>query len=153
MGGRYSRNKGARVERELVHILNEQGFTALRVPLSGAAKGFEYDVLAAKNGRNFSFEVKARGTGFERVYELYNREAVDGVLAYEGDNNTLFYASTDLDKLINLKDCVAIFRQEQRGPDKRTIDKIHRMKALTKGANFLAIKGDRLGFMFIRYFG
>jgi hypothetical protein len=153
MSGRYSRNKGARVERELVHTLTAAGFTALRVPLSGAAKGFEYDVIAAKDGRNFSFEVKARGVGFKTVYDLYNREAKDGVLAYEGDNNTLFFASTDLEKLLNLKDCVAIHRHLQGGKDKRTIDKIHRMKALTKGANFLAIKGDRMGFIFVRYFG
>jgi Holliday junction resolvase-like predicted endonuclease len=152
MSGRYSRNKGARVERELVKMLNDAGFTALRVPLSGAAKGFEYDVIAAKDGRNFSFEVKARGTGFESVYEFYNREAKDGVMAYEGDNNSLFYASTDIKKLINLKDCVAIHRDHQGTKDRRVIDKIHRMQALTKGANFLAIKGDRMGFIFIRYF-
>jgi hypothetical protein len=38
-GGRASRQKGNRLERALVHALQNAGFAAERVPLSGAARG------------------------------------------------------------------------------------------------------------------
>jgi Holliday junction resolvase len=37
--GRASREKGNRIERALVALLQEAGFAAERVPLSGAARG------------------------------------------------------------------------------------------------------------------
>jgi hypothetical protein len=46
MSGRRSREKGARVERAIVHALQAEGFAAARVPLSGAAGGrFAGDVV------------------------------------------------------------------------------------------------------------
>jgi hypothetical protein len=39
MSGRRSRDKGARVERAIVHALQAGGFAAERVPLSGAVGG------------------------------------------------------------------------------------------------------------------
>jgi Holliday junction resolvase len=36
MSGRRSRNKGARIEREIVRALHGKGFAAARIPLSGA---------------------------------------------------------------------------------------------------------------------
>ena len=38
-GGRASREKGNRTERAIVRLLQEHGFAAERVPLSGAARG------------------------------------------------------------------------------------------------------------------
>jgi Holliday junction resolvase len=38
-GGRASRDKGNRTERAIVRLLQERGFAAERVPLSGAARG------------------------------------------------------------------------------------------------------------------
>jgi Holliday junction resolvase len=37
--GKKSRDKGARIEREMVHALQDEGFAAERVPLSGAMRG------------------------------------------------------------------------------------------------------------------
>ena len=39
MGGKSSRDKGLRVEREIVNALRELGVDAERVPLSGSAGG------------------------------------------------------------------------------------------------------------------
>lgn len=58
-----SRNKGSRVEREIVHALNEAGIFAKRVPLSGAMEHYKGDIEIGP----FKAEVKARknGTGFK----------------------------------------------------------------------------------------
>jgi Holliday junction resolvase len=64
MGGKMSRDKGARREREFVHRLIEAGIPAERVPLSGAAGGsFGGDIRV---GDGFVAECKARknGSGF-----------------------------------------------------------------------------------------
>ena len=59
--GKMQRNKGARVENELVHAHIDDGIPCQRVPLSGAAGGsFGGDLVIA--GR-FRAEVKARASG------------------------------------------------------------------------------------------
>ena len=65
--GRRSRNKGARVEREIVALHQALGVEAERVPLSGAAGGsYTGDVIVDKRYRA---EVKARkdGGGFALI--------------------------------------------------------------------------------------
>ena len=68
-GGRASRQKGNRVERAIVHALQEAGFAAERVPLSGAA-GVSYlgDVSVPLLGLDRTVEVKARAHGFQQLY-------------------------------------------------------------------------------------
>lgn len=68
---RLSRDKGQRIERELVHLHQTAGIPASRVPLSGAAGG-EYsgdlhildlvaEVKARANGSGFSITSKIWG--------------------------------------------------------------------------------------------
>jgi len=60
-GGRASRQKGNRTERALARYLQERGFAAERVPLSGAARGrFGGDVSVPLLGIDRRCEVKAR---------------------------------------------------------------------------------------------
>jgi Holliday junction resolvase len=69
-GGRGSRLKGNRLERALVRALQDAGFAAERVPLSGAARGrFGGDLSVPLLGVDRRVEVKCRGTGFRRLYE------------------------------------------------------------------------------------
>ena len=69
MSGRHSRNKGAREERFLVRLLQEQGFAAERVPLSGAAGGrFSGDVSVPVLGDDWTIESKVRANGFRELY-------------------------------------------------------------------------------------
>ena len=83
MSGRSSRNKGLRVEREIVNELKELGVDAERVPLSGAAGGsFSGDVIISKDdpiGKLIA-EVKARknGSGFKTIEK------------WMGDNDLIF---------------------------------------------------------------
>jgi len=64
---KMQRDKGARVEREIVQKFKEIGLWAEKVPLSGAAGGsFSGDILV----EDYRVEVKARkdGTGFKLLY-------------------------------------------------------------------------------------
>jgi Holliday junction resolvase len=68
--GRKSRDKGNRIERELVRLLQAAGFAAERVPLSGAAHGrFGSDVSVPLLGADRRVEVKARCDGFRELYK------------------------------------------------------------------------------------
>ena len=60
------RDKGARIERELVHLHQDAGMPATRVPLSGAAGG-EY--AGDRRILDFTAKVKARkdGSGFKHL--------------------------------------------------------------------------------------
>ena len=69
MSGVACRRKGNRVERAVVHALQDCGLAAERVPLSGAARGrFGGDVSVPLLGRDHRVEVKARSNGFRRLY-------------------------------------------------------------------------------------
>jgi hypothetical protein len=65
-GGRASRRKGDRAEVRLVNLLQAAGFSAERVPLSGASHGrFGGDVILGADRR---VEVKIRADGFRELY-------------------------------------------------------------------------------------
>lgn len=69
-GGRAAREKGDRMERELVRLLQSRGFAAERVPLSGAARGrFGGDVSIPLLGVDRRVEVKCRADGFRELYK------------------------------------------------------------------------------------
>jgi hypothetical protein len=69
MGGRKSRSKGIRNELMVAHQLQEAGFAATRVPLSGGAGGkFSGDVTFPLFGLDRKLEVKSRATGFSQIY-------------------------------------------------------------------------------------
>jgi Holliday junction resolvase len=68
-GGRASRQKGNRAERALTRLLQQHGFAAERVPLSGAVRGrFGGDVSLPLLGIDRRIEVKVRGNGFRELY-------------------------------------------------------------------------------------
>jgi Holliday junction resolvase len=68
-GGRRSRQKGDRTERTVVRLLQEAGFAAERMPLSGSAGGsFTGDLTVPVLGIDRRVEVKCRGTGFAQLY-------------------------------------------------------------------------------------
>jgi len=67
--GKPSRDKGNRVEREVVNACLDVGIKAERVPLSGAAGGsFTGDIIIRDK---FRCEIKARkdGSGFRLLYK------------------------------------------------------------------------------------
>jgi hypothetical protein len=68
-GGRRSRDKGNRLERQLVALLQRAGIAGERVPLSGSAGGkFAGDISIPILGVDRCCECKVRGKGFGQLY-------------------------------------------------------------------------------------
>ncbi len=68
-GGRSPRQKGNRTERALVRFLQDRGFAAERIPLSGSAGGrYAGDLSVPVLGVDRVVEVKVRGNGFRELY-------------------------------------------------------------------------------------
>jgi Holliday junction resolvase len=64
IGGRRSRDKGARAERVLVRSLQAHGFAAERVPLSGSVGGsYVGDITVPMLGIDRTVEVKEMNVG------------------------------------------------------------------------------------------
>ncbi|XIA65148.1 hypothetical protein ACFIOY_01555 [Bradyrhizobium sp. TZ2] len=68
-GGRRSRDEGNRAERAIVKFLQDSGFAAERVPLSGAAGGsYRGDLTVPILNVDRVVEVKVRANGFRELY-------------------------------------------------------------------------------------
>jgi Holliday junction resolvase len=65
VGGKKSRDKGQRGEREFAKLIDGH-----RVPLSGAQEGYANDVI----GLGLAWEVKRRKSGFKTLYEWIEDE-------------------------------------------------------------------------------
>ena len=73
-GGRASRDKGNRLERGVVRLLQDHGLGAERIPLSGSAGGsYSGDLTVPILGRDLVVEAKARATVFARLYSWLER--------------------------------------------------------------------------------
>ena len=69
-GGKASRDKGNRAERAIVKFLQDRGFAAERVPLSGAAGGsYLGDITVPVLNVDRCVEVKCRAEGFRELYK------------------------------------------------------------------------------------
>ncbi len=77
-GGKASRQKGNRAERAIVKFLQERGFAAERVPLSGSAGGsYLGDLTVPVLGIDRVVEVKCRADGFRELYRwLIDRDVL-----------------------------------------------------------------------------
>ena len=60
--GKMQRNKGSRIERELVTRLCDSGFNARRVPLSGMCAGYKGDISIKRGRAEYIAEVKSRAS-------------------------------------------------------------------------------------------
>mgnify|MGYP001607020307 CR=1 FL=1 len=68
-GGKGAKIKGSTREREVVHIFQEAGIAAQRVPNSGSSGlDFAGDVNVPILGRDHRIEVKAKASGFKSIY-------------------------------------------------------------------------------------
>ncbi len=76
MSGRAPRQKGDRLEREVVKLLQAAGVPARRVPLSGSMAGYPGDVVVTVAGRDHVLECKSR-RDFATLYKwLEHRDAL-----------------------------------------------------------------------------
>jgi hypothetical protein len=146
MMGRSQRQKGARGEYLVRDLLRAHGFTAHRVPASGAAQGFKGDVEASHPDHGTSkFEVKLRGDNFKTVYLLY-------------DNN-----KTSETLRVNIKgvmvtitrDPLKLFETERHFKEiyllPRAENKIINLRKLLKDCDYLAVKDNNKPVLFLSF--
>lgn len=91
------RNKGARIEREVVELHRKLGIHAERVPLSGAShyqgNGHDVDVMAfGRDAAPLCCEVKARANG----------EGFATIARWLADNDALFLRENNSDPIVVL---------------------------------------------------
>ena len=91
MSGKAPRQKGNRLERELVNYFKSVGLLAHRVPYSGSMVGYKGDVQLTVKGTKFVLEAKSRQSGFKFLYDSL------------GDNN-LLCIKRDRDKPLIIMD-------------------------------------------------
>lgn len=107
-GGRASRQKGDRFEREAVQLFQDFGISAERIPLSGAAGGsFSGDITVPILGTDQRLEAKIRRSGFKQIR------------SWLADNYALIYRADRTEPLITLRlrdfAELAIAADQQRG--------------------------------------
>jgi Holliday junction resolvase len=69
-GGHRPRQKGDRLERALVRLLQQYGIISVRVPQSGAKGGrFRGDLVLPLCGRELVVEVKHHSNSFRQLYK------------------------------------------------------------------------------------
>lgn len=155
MGGRMSRNKGARGERSLCLHLNLLGYDARRVIRTRAVRGYENDVvpdvIAVKDGAEYTFESKYRKNSYATIYKLYEKERYSGhVYRFSiSDAGPYVAIGSDFEEVRKSRDVQ--FRQIQTEGDLKTHLRIVRLSELLKGAQFLCIKDNGFYPLFIRF--
>lgn len=147
MGGRFSRQKGKRAEREVRDFFRERGWTSNRIPLSGAAQGFKGDVVLEKDGKRLVCEVKCRRDEFKGVYDYLTERGSPAYLANVRRYVAISYHFQDLH--LEAKTPILFEHVEMT----RDIKKIFGLHKYVKDCDFLVIKIDRHPLIFIRYFG
>lgn len=142
MGGRASRSKGMRGELKLRDFLITCGYTdVLRVPLSGASKGYKGDVVGNLNGKQVVFELKCRANAFNTLYEI--SEAAEVITLVDKEENVVaklceFPPTNFPDLVVVITDALA--------------KRLRKMQTdWLKGEDVLVLKDDRKPFLFLEF--
>ena len=116
-GGRASRQKGDRHERNLVRLLQIAGIAAERTPLSGAARGRfgGYDLSVPLLSRDMRVEAKHHARAFQRLYRWLDN--VDFLIVKADRSEPLV--------VVPLRLAIEIAKATERGQDEPT-DSGHR---------------------------
>lgn len=154
MGGRMSRNKGARVERALRDELTRHGWEgATRVPLSGAMKTrieYQSDVTARPPGMGseVTFECKARAAGFDTIYSLVP-PSIEKVCFSVGKGDLCVLTRNPNEAIAGTSfSDITTFTIAQQKVMRQIVKKCQDWIGT---AMILALKQDRLPFLYIRY--
>lgn len=152
--GKMSRNKGKRGEYEVRDILRDLGWSAHRVPMSGAAQGFKHDVIAEKDTKKLSFEVKLRKASFSKLYVLLDTLGEGETLSFLHDG-VLVDMTYNLGTLLGEKNNQAYVSYKyhlEKFPElKKHFQRVMSVDSLRQGADFLAVRDNSKPFIFIRY--
>lgn len=157
--GKFSRDKGKRNEYALRDFIRKQGYTAHRVPSSGAAQGAKGDVTYEKADKKGRLELKARRDEYKTIYALYDTfkdKDANFALVTGGDTLQCVSIHPDLDSALGFA-CVYYPEAAYKTQTKwvkgftKTVQKLLKMKELLGEADILVVKNDHKPFLFIRY--
>jgi Holliday junction resolvase len=158
MGGLMSRRKGARGELSLCLYLNLLGYDARRVIRTRAVKGYENDVvpdvIATKDGVEYTFESKYRKDAYKSIYTLYNKLQTGGVYRFQVPQtpSPLYVAIGEDFEEVKRSHDVHFYSLSLNGSDNTPVHmRITRLQALLKGAQYLCIKDNNKKPLFIRF--
>lgn len=157
MSGHVSRRRGKRGEYLLRDHLRALGWTADRVPSSGASEGFKGDVVATRGDVKKVFEVKNHSGTFKKIYELYDahcRALGDDLMTFvaPGEARLCVSVSSSLDAVL---ENAHVYELQERHPlskkYSRQFQKLGNLQNLLGSADILVLKDDRKPFLFVRY--
>lgn len=113
MGGRASKSKGSRRERQVVQILRDAGESAERVPLSGSAGGsFSGDIEWL--GRPWEVKARSSGQGWQTLERWLEQSEVAGLVLVADRQAPRVY--------LRLSDLLGLLHAEKHGPSESAID-------------------------------
>lgn len=146
MSGLKSRRKGLRNEYLIRDYFRSLGYTADRVPSSGAAEGFKGDVkvIDEEVGKSFLVEVKSRKDSFKSIYSIYHGHTV----RFSAGG---YYVSISHDFIELLARGCCYLTPMDWGISTRTINKIVNLQKVVGTCNYLVIKDDHKPPLFIEY--
>lgn len=151
MSGKFSRDKGSREERALVYELNKLGYQNVRrVPLSGASKGFKFDVLAEEgaNGAGpISFELKTRRCSYGWVYGLLQGAEVVRLAAPGLGCVSLGYDPRAVGEVGFNSPFAA------NAVPEKTLKRLFKLQELKQGADYLVLKDNRKRRVYLKFWG
>lgn len=128
-------------------------FTAERILRQYQVAG-QPDVRAAKNDKEYTFELKCKKSSFKTLYEFYYAERDADLLVSFVPNplGTTVSISTNLDSLMNQDKAYRILTSETlTSKQKRMFARIIRLEELKQSADFLVLRGNNKPWLFIRY--
>lgn len=155
MGGKASRDKGKRGEYGLRDHFRDLGYEAIRVPLSGASEGYKGDVVASKDGKEITLELKCRKNQFKSIYAILDTLSPEVI--------GLWYNTPSDGALVGLSysfEALASFNGPYTSTEswikqfpnyKRVLKKIITLRKLVVDCDYLAIKNDRKPFIFLKF--
>lgn len=150
--GKFSRDKGARIERLVRDEFRKAGFSCNRIPLSGAMEGFPGDLVANAPGlaKPFTVECKGRKCSFGSLYEaLYASEPTAIIVGeLEVPNSAIAVMSKNIDVVLNY---MGSFNSPDTKAEKRAARKLRGLRKLVGTCDILVVKDDRKSPIYIRY--
>ena len=160
MGGKASRDKGARGELHLCAYLRALGYDARRVIRTRAVSGYEGDVVpdveVLQDGEVlYTFESKFSKDKYKPVYDLFYGCRADkaGVYRFSLPGGPCVALGTDFEQV----KCAsgAHFPTIPLDGSQSTLShmRITRLQNLLKGAQFLAVRNNNKPLIFIRFWG
>lgn len=151
MGGRFSRNKGRRVEYEIRDQIAALGYKVVRVPLSGASQGFKGDLEVTMHNNKIYGEVKARKDQFKSIYALLDGPCRQQATQIVGDGVSalISYSFDDLGfgHVVVSHNVINDVPSEYRSGKKKLLGTIKWVHECT----FLVLKNDRCKPIFVRF--